>query len=527
MSMTVPVFDRPLLEALRWAAHHYVAPLAVMLERSAPPNLVGAVATRQAEAITWRASGRHPLDDYGRSLAAGRRGPPLAFLERSSRLDWIGPVTVPLVEAGRSVLIIAPTAAEAEALAVAATAVAGDGRVGLVTSDRPAAAVSAAWERAQAPGCVLVGTPRIATWRVEGLGLAVLVEEGRRAMKERQTPTLHARDLMRTRARTGHHGLMFAGPTPSLETMAAGASVVKRSARAWPPVEVIDRSQEPPVPGLVSSRTLEAIRAVAEGGGRVLVFAHRRGYAPAYRCERCRAVRRCPGCGSRPEPGTVCSRCGNPLGPCRECGHDRFVALGAGVGRVVDELRRTEKIAAAALPGEAPILVGSEADLATINAVDLAVAVDADGLILGSHFRAAEEALRVLARLAAKVDQRRRAIIQTTMPEHPVIVALRSGDPLPFLEAELEERRRHRFPPTGELVVVETKGAFPTDGEKQLRQAAGEATVLGPATRASGAVRWLVQGSDLGKFRTALRPVIQRWREGGLAVRIDVDPLEL
>ena len=34
-----PVFDAKLLQALIWAAHHYVAPVSVMLERTAPPNL--------------------------------------------------------------------------------------------------------------------------------------------------------------------------------------------------------------------------------------------------------------------------------------------------------------------------------------------------------------------------------------------------------------------------------------------------------------------------------------------------------
>ena len=32
-----PVFDAHLLQALRWAANHYVGPMSVLLDKSAPP----------------------------------------------------------------------------------------------------------------------------------------------------------------------------------------------------------------------------------------------------------------------------------------------------------------------------------------------------------------------------------------------------------------------------------------------------------------------------------------------------------
>ncbi len=93
-------------------------------------------------------------------------------------------------------------------------------------------------------------------------------------------------------------------------------------------------------------------------------------------------------------------------------------------------------------PADVLVQVGSEADLASQTRLDLAVAVDPDGLILGTHFRASEEALRVLARLAGKVAGRgSRCLLQTSLPDHPVFVALRKGDPLLFLESEREAPR--------------------------------------------------------------------------------------
>ena len=76
-------------------------------------------------------------------------------------------------------------------------------------------------------------------WPVADLGLAVLVDEGRRAMKDRQTPTLHARDLLRTRAAVERFWLLMVGRVPSCEALGAGVEVVREpgARRAWPLVE--------------------------------------------------------------------------------------------------------------------------------------------------------------------------------------------------------------------------------------------------------------------------------------------------
>jgi primosomal protein N' len=195
---------------------------------------------------------------------------------------------------------------------------------------------------------------------------------------------------------------------------------------------------------------------------------------------------------------------------------------------VTEELKRLLGPTALAEAGGA-VAVGSEADLAGLAHLDLAVAVDADGLILGSHFRAAEEALRVLARVAGMVGTGggRRALVQTSLPDHGVIRALQRGDPTLFLEEELEERRRLRFPPASELVVVELRGAIPPGAEAGLVEAAGAAAVMGPAHRPDNRHRWLIQGDDLTRFRHQLRALVQKWREAGTTVRIDADPIDL
>ena len=100
---------------------------------------------------------------------------------------------------------------------------------------------------------------------------------------------------------------------------------------------------------------------------------------------------------------------------------------------------------------------------------------------------------------------------------------------MPFLVAEVENRHHLGLPPSGQLLVVETRGPVPPDAE--LKEAASGVSLLGPMTRTTTtgepAQRWLIQGRDLGGVRLALRPLVQQWRDAGTVVRIDSDPIDL
>jgi primosomal protein N' (replication factor Y) (superfamily II helicase) len=544
ISGRMPVFDRPLRDALVWAAHYYVAPVAVMLERAAPPNLPAqppaslpaqppANLPTPPPADPPSGTGRtHPkgekagLDGLIESVLADRRRPPIALLATWEDMSWLEQLAL-LVEAGRSVLVIAATASEVDLIARQARNV--TDRVIEVNGELDDAVITERWSLAAAtPGHLVVGTPRCAAWPVTGLGVVAVVEEGRRAMKDRQTPTVAVRTILMTRARLEGFAQIYIGPTPSLELLAGGAEIVTESPRAWPLVEVVDRNEEPPGSGLVSGRVRAALDGLSRRNGSAFVFTHRRGYAPSFRCASCRELRLCPTCGSRPEPGAACSRCGTPSAPCQHCGGTSFEPLGAGVERVRLELEGLFGGAVGDVGSGRPMMVGTERDLAALKGVDLAVAVDADGLIHGSHFRAGEEALRLLARVAGRVRRGRgnRMMVQTSQPDHPLIVAMRRGDPLAYLEHEMSERRRLGYPPAADLLVVEIRGEVGRVDEDLREAADADVDIMGPAVTFD-AHRWLIQGPGLGGYKLALRPLVQRWRDSGSTVRIDVDPLDL
>lgn len=523
-SGTMPVFDERTLITLRWAARHYVAPLSVLLAKSAPPNLPKEGDDRALGGVPPAVS---PLPEVTDAAARGRHIRPHYLLAPASWPEALLGLSAPVVGAGRSVMAVFPTAAEAAGAASALTGSLGE-RVVLVSGELHDREVTRAWQAmATQPGLLLISTPRTVLWPMTELSLAVVVQEGRRGHKERQTPTIHTREILRRRSTVERFPLVFMGRVPTTELVAAGTAIVGPP-RSWPLVEIVDRRTDPSL-GLFTDHVKAVIQAAVNRRQSVFVFTHRHGYAPAFLCAQCRALRTCDRCGSRLDRDGTCARCGHHQLTCSECGGRRFVPLGAGTGRITAELGRfVDRTEVGPVGAGHLVEVGTERDIPSLADVDVAVAVDADGLLMGSNYRAGEDALRVLARVTAAVGRGRgrRSIIQTTRPDHPVITALRRGNPMEYLEAEVEMRASYNLPPTGEIVVVEVTNPPGWAAEEIAGLAGPSVTVLGPAPF-KGAVRWLMQGHDLSDVRDRLRTVAHRLREAKATVRIDVDPTEL
>jgi primosomal protein N' len=245
-----PVFDSDLLQSLRWAANHYVGPMSVLLDKAAPPTLPGRLTPVDAAPVAAGAGDGSTIEKLVISAVAGKRRPVTSYVVHWADVDW-PKMLAPVAASVRSGLVLVPTVREAEEIFAALNDVY-PGRA-LLIPDGSGSEVTAAWERANSGPAIVVGTPRTAYWTVNDLAIGFVFEEGRRAMKDRQTPTVHVRDLMRTRSRIEGFGLVFVGPTPSVELIAAGAEIIQPR-RPWGLVEVVDRRDDPPGSGFLSER---------------------------------------------------------------------------------------------------------------------------------------------------------------------------------------------------------------------------------------------------------------------------------
>jgi primosomal protein N' (replication factor Y) len=167
--------------------------------------------------------------------------------------------------------------------------------------------------------------------------------------------------------------------------------------------------------------------------------------------------------------------------------------------------------------------------------------VDADLGLAGGDLRAGERTFQLLHQVAGRAGRESRpgrVFLQTHMPEHPVMQALKAHDRDAFFAAESDARRAVEMPPYGRLAALIVSGPEPgavDDTARRLARAApGEeqgVQVLGPAPaplallRGRHRRRLLMKGSR----GIAMQPLVAAWLEkvkvpNSVRVQVDIDP---
>ena len=218
----LPVFDSRALDVMRWVAVRYVAPLAAVLAKATPPNLPRSRSWKERTTVPELA--QPPSSALVEALAMGKRPSTETWVGRGSWADPIARSIGPALRQGKSGLVIAPSVAESDVLVGDLTALLGD-RVVSSASGGTGAEQTKAWvEGATRPGTLLVGTRAAAFWPVRDLAAAFVVGEGRRAMKDKSTPTTHAREVLLKRSQMERFGLVLCGLVPTAEALAVGTA---------------------------------------------------------------------------------------------------------------------------------------------------------------------------------------------------------------------------------------------------------------------------------------------------------------
>jgi primosomal protein N' (replication factor Y) len=187
-------------------------------------------------------------------------------------------------------------------------------------------------------------------------------------------------------------------------------------------------------------------------------------------------------------------------------------AAGRPVVRVVGDDSEKEPLA------EAGIYIGTEAVLHRVGRADTVAFLDFDAELLAPRYRAAEQAMTLLARAARLVGPRAsggRVMVQTFLPKHEVLDAVLHADPGRLVPKELDRRRALGFPPVAALAVVsgstaaEFAAAVSRHGPRFAVAADGRALLRAPS--------WDELGAAIAGTR----------REPGSRLRIEVDPPRL
>ncbi|MES2942709.1 MAG: primosomal protein N', partial [Pseudomonadota bacterium] len=325
--------------------------------------------------------------------------------------------------------------------------------------------------------------------------------------------------------------VLLGSATPSLESWQATISGkyqrltmserigAESESSGLPLVRGIDMSHQPKN-CVIAPPLLAAITQRIASGEQSMIFLNRRGYAPVLACHDCGWKSEGPHCSAyrvfhKIDRTLRCHHCGfteRVPRACPSCGNIDIAPVGRGTERLEEHL--AELLANSKRPDGKPVniiridadstkLKGSlESQLASVHAGDvdvlvgtqmiakghdfrhitLVAAINPDGALFSSDFRAPERLFSLLMQAAGRAgrDARHSAAsemwVQTFHPGHPLFAALKHHDYPKFAEQQLEERRAAGMSPFGFSALVRAEAKTQETAQNFLNTAASTAT---------------------------------------------------
>ena len=471
----------------------------------------------------------------------------------------------------------------------------------------------ASWMAAHAGTARIVLGTRMAVFAsMPTLALIVVDEEHDPSYKQQEGARYSARDLAVWRGRREGAKVILGSATPSLESWyqsrpAAGDDPGGRYARlampsrigagALPAVRLVDMRLQP-AKTVLSGVLLDAIGQRIARGEQSMVFLNRRGYAPVLACADCGWKSECPHCSAfrvfhKIDRTLRCHHCGfteRVPRACPACGNPDIAPVGRGTERLeehlgelfasvqrpdgspvriaridADSTRRQgalELQLAAVHAGEVDVLVGTQmiAKGHDFRRITLVAAVNPDGALFSSDFRAPERLFSLLMQSAGRAGRDAAYLaaqgttaemwIQTQHTDHPLFTALRRHDYPAFAESELVQRRAAGMPPFAYQALLRADARTQEAAQAFLNAASAAAEALEGADQVARypavplaiqrvanveRAQMLVESAS----RAALQRLLAQWQpvlhglrrtpEGKGVIRwlIDVDPQQI
>jgi primosomal protein N' (replication factor Y) len=535
------------VDLAQWAAWRWAGAVSFFLKTASPQNIVRSLVVPPA--LPPRGSATDGVDTevaglIDRVLARSAPADGPNVLRLAPTADLIDVVLGVLNDHSRSdggVLVLVPNVGWAERLTAR-----------LVWRGYPA---TMDWTEGRSGWPVVVGS-RAAAWSpVSDLNAVVVLDAHDESYREESAPTYSAVDVVVERARGAGVPCLLTSPCPTA-VLTYGRAVEAlppgREAAGWSTVELVDRRGADPRTGMFSEEFVALARSVLDhpalmaARGPLVCLFNLKGRARLLACRNCGELARCTRCGAavaQDGDTLVCPRCAErrPM-VCASCGRLRMKTLRAGVSRLREEVAallgtEVEEITGASADGaedgegQAQVIVGTEAVLHRIRRASAVAFLDIDLHLLAPRVSATDETLALLARSCRLVGPRHsgpesaRLLLQTRVPDHPVLRAVVRGEPAAALADDEEVRRRSALPPFSALATV--SGPLANQFVASLRQTI--AATEPPDSNGSNGVRvvelsegqFLVRAPDHALLCDSLAAVP---RPSGRGLRIAVDP---
>ena len=359
------------------------------------------------------------------------------------------------------------------------------------------------WRRIQQGNAdIVVGTRSAVFAPLQNIGLIIMDEEQEHTYQSESAPRYDAHDIAKKRAAMENSLLLFASATPLTETYHAAQcgrlQLVRLQHRyggkPLPQVDFVDMRAELAAgnPREVSGRLAQELQKNLDHGEQSILLLNRRGYRTVAMCTACGHVLKCPHCSvplvyHKPQQALMCHHCGHTVQPaptlCPDCG-GKLAYSGFGTQRVEEELSRLlpvarilrmdqdsttkknahETMLAQFARHDYDILLGTQmvAKGLDFEKVSLVGVLGIDSLLFGQGFRAYESVFSLVTQVIGRGGRAAlpgRALIQTAVPDHPVLQLAAAQDYEAYYREEITFRKFGLYPPFCAFCVIGFVGA--------------------------------------------------------------------
>ena len=336
----------------------------------------------------------------------------------------------------------------------------------------------------------------------QNLGLIIVDEEHENTYKQFDpAPRYHARDAAIVLANIFGAKTLLGTATPSVE------SYFNAQQGKYALIELTQRFEGIQMPEIIAVDTREARRKkkmnshfspvllqhmdeALANGEQVILFQNRRGFSPFIECGQCAWVAKCVNCDvsmtyHKHFNQLVCHYCNHTEklpDVCPACHSPAIETRGFGTEKIQEEMSilypdykvarmdldttrsksAYDKIISKFEEGKVQILIGTQMiskglDFENVRLVGI---LNADNMLNYPDFRAFERSFQLMTQVSGRAGRKHKrglVILQTSNPEHPVIMDVINHNFSNHYQGQIEERRTFKYPPFHRLIYITVK----------------------------------------------------------------------
>ena len=431
---------------------------------------------------------------------------------------------------------------------------------------------------------IVIGTRSAVFTPMKTLGAILIDEEHDASFKQQEGFLYQGRDMAIKRAHDAGIPILLGSATPSLESLHNAKTgryhylkLVSRPGKSIPPEMVLQDIRSLSLDAGISQLMMQEIGQHLQNNNQVMLFLNRRGFAPVLMCPSCGWHAECKHC----EVGmtyhaasgrVICHHCGTeePVKTiCPECDNKRLTTQGQGTERIEEVLKThfpetaviridrdstslkgsLEKKLKKVHEGQRVILIGTQMltkghDFPNLTLVGI---LDVDQALFSMDYRAQERLAQQILQVAGRAgrgERKGRVVLQTSQPEHPLLLSLLANGYYQTAQQILNERKQWNYPPFGAQALIRANAPdsdsayqFLLKIEKEMSlECLDGCEIMGPMPSAmikrAGRYRFqiMLSSRQRGLLHVMLEKALQilnhTRRTGGVRWTIDVDPVD-